>query len=87
MQPKWPDRPTRHEVACTRVSQDGSCFTDFRRPGPETAYWVEFNLRHRPGDALIVDGEVKTLGWAFSLEQLSERMKTPRGVLKDRRVI
>jgi hypothetical protein len=67
---------------CIRVSMEGQTEIDWCLPGQETEYWISFNLRHRPGWALIVKDEVKHLGWAQSLQELEQAMSRR---LKDRR--
>lgn len=62
------------QLRCVRVSRAGQLEIEFRRPGEEVEYWLSFNLRHRPGWALIVGDEVKHLGWAGSLQELEQAM-------------
>lgn len=70
-------------IACTRVSPAGMVVVEHRRPDEEVKHWLEFNLRHRGGWALVVADEVRHFGWATSLDEVKRAVKQPR--LVDRR--
>lgn len=74
-----------HQIPCTRVASDGRRVTEFRYPGAEVDLWLEFNLRHRPAEALIIGEEVRQFSTAFpDLESLSIALKGARPWLHKR---